>query len=410
MAGFAALALLWVSQDAPVPDGPRDRIRSIRILAREGAPGIEKIAPYLEDEDVEVRLEAAKAIGDIGTNRALDPLLPALADPAPEVQTRVTAGIVNFYAPGYLKASSSRAAEMAIEPWIEVRPEVVEAFGKALSASPNLEVRANLARALGVLRGRAALDDLHAALRSKDTRLIGESLIALEKIRDPRSAERVAFLFRDPDENIASRALELAGLLRAVEQVPEIESAYARSTSAKVQRSAVLALALIGDPRGKSYFVQALESKDDGLRAAAAEGLGRLGDLESQPRLAECLQEERKMPPRLACAFGLAAGGRLETGAAGPLTYLVDALNSRSWRGVAEAYLAELARKKRVRAILEQAAGAANKEQKLAFARILAAEGDAETIAVLERLSRDGDADVVEEGMRALRSLKARLR
>jgi hypothetical protein len=77
---------------------------------------------------------------------------------------------------------------------------------------------------------------------------------------------------------------------------------------------------------------------------------------------------------------------------------------------VAEAYLAELARKKRVRAILEQAAGAANKEQKLAFARILAAEGDAETIAVLERLSRDGDADVVEEGMRALRSLKARLR
>jgi len=410
MTGLAALALLWVSQETPVPEsGPRDRIRAIRALTREGAPAIEKIAPYLSDGEATVRLEAAKAIGDIGTNRALDPLLKAVPDPDPEVANRAAAGIVNFYAPGYLKASASRAAGMAIEPWIEVRPEVVAALGKALSSDRDLGVRANMARALGVVRGRAALDDLHGALRSKDTSLIGESLIALEKIRDPRSAERVVFLFRDPDESVASRALELAGLLRAVEQVPEIESAYARSTSAKVQRAAILALALIGDPRGKPYFVQAIDHKDDGLRAAAAEGLGRLGDLESQPRLTQCLDEERKMPPRLACAFALAAGGRLEAGEASPLTILVGTLNSRAWRGVAEAYLAELARKKSVRTILEQAVGGANKDEKLAIARILGETGDSTTIPVLERLSRDSDSDVIETGMRALRALKARL-
>ena len=50
------------------------------------------------------------------------------------------------------------------------------------------------------------------------------------------------------------------------------------------------------------------------------------------------------MSPRLADAFALVSLGNLDTGEFSPLRYLVNTLNVRSYRGVAIAYLTELAR------------------------------------------------------------------
>ena len=49
---------------------------------------------------MDVRLEAVKAIVDIGTQRSLDPLIKACGDNDPEIQIRATDGLVNFYVPG----------------------------------------------------------------------------------------------------------------------------------------------------------------------------------------------------------------------------------------------------------------------------------------------------------------------
>ena len=43
------------------------------------------------------------------------------------------------------------------------------------------------------------------------------------------------------------------------------------------------------------------------------------------------------MNPRLAAAFALVRMGNVDTERFGPLRYLVNALNQRSWRGVASA-------------------------------------------------------------------------
>ena len=51
-----------------------------------------------------------------------------------------------------------------------------------------MDVRANAARAIGVLRGKAAVPDLVEAAHSKNTDVIYESLIALQKIRDESAA------------------------------------------------------------------------------------------------------------------------------------------------------------------------------------------------------------------------------
>jgi hypothetical protein len=79
----------------------------------------------------------------------------------------------------------------------------VQALGTLVRSGANMEARANAARALGILRAKAAVPDLVAALRSKDkdTDVIFESLIALQKIRDESAAPGVAFLLRDLNQS-----------------------------------------------------------------------------------------------------------------------------------------------------------------------------------------------------------------
>lgn len=366
-----------------------------------------------------------KAIAEIGSQYSLAPLTQALADTDPEVRIRATDGLVNFYVPGYAKTALSSSIRRTgdavsgkfreaheprvLDPWIEARPEIIAAIARVLRESQDLLIRANAARALGVLRGRDAVPDLHAALRSKDTTLMYESLVALEKIRDPRSGPAVRFLFRDPEEKIAVAALETAGLVRSRETLPDIEAAYTRTSSAAVRRAALNALAAIGDPASRQRFVDAMSDNDEFLRAAAFEGLGRLQIPTDMPSIDAAFSSERKPRAKLAAAFALVNNGRLEPGEGSPLGYLISNLNSRAWSGIAEPYLIELARTKSVRTVLETALPAASKNEKIALSRVLAHSGDRETIAALERLSRDGEPAVMEEAIRALRTLKARI-
>ena len=119
------------------------------------------------------------------------------------------------------------------------------------------------------------------------------------------------------------------------------------------------------------------------------------------------------MPPRLAAAFALVALGKTESSEFAPLTYLVNSLNSRGYRGVAQAYLGELARtpagNQAVRSALHAFLKRATKEEKLGILRVLAASGDRESLPHLEALTKDTDTDVAQEAIRAVRTLRARL-
>jgi len=419
LAAAAALA-----QDPRSPD-PKVRIRAARELAKQGSEAILKLQPLLKDPVVDVRVEAVKAIIEIGGIRTLNPLIEATRDNDAEIQIRATDGLVNFFLPGYAKtgggltASIKRAGDalkarftdtndQVIDAFLDVRPEVVAAIGKLASSSPSLDARANAARAIGTLRGRAALPDLYEALRSKDSRLIYESLIAIQKIRDPSAGPRVTFLLRDFDEKVQTTAIETVGLMRTKEALPDLRRVLDEARDAKVRRAALSAIAQIPDEGNRKSFVAFLGDKDDGLRAAAAEGLGRLKNPSDRPLLDKAFNEERRMNARLALAFALVNLGSRDTSEFAPLTYLVNSLASKSWRGVASAYLVELTRDPAVRQTLYRWAPNWSRDEKIEVARILAQSGDKDSLPLLEGLAKDGDSAVAQEGLRALRSVKAR--
>ena len=118
---------------------------------------------------------------------------------------------------------------------------------------------------------------------------------------------------------------------------------------------------------------------------------------------------ERKMSPRLSAAFAMVALGRTEVTEDSPLQYLVNTLNSSSWKGIAQPFLVELARTDAIRRSLEKATVSGTRDEKVGMAYVLSISGDRESIPYLERLTRDSDSEVARAALNAERTLKARL-
>jgi HEAT repeat protein len=417
---LAAVAVLLAQDD------PKQRAKIVRELSKGGSESISKIEPYLSDPVLDVRLEAVKAIADIGTQRSLDPLIKALNDNDPEIQIRATDGLVNFYLPGYarsglgasfrrigtsIKSRFTDTNDQVIDAFIQVRPEVVKALGRVARGGATMDSRANAARALGILRGREAIPDLAEALRSKDSQVIYESLIAIQKIRDPSAGPLVAFLLRDLDEKVQIAAIETTGLLANRGAINDLRDILDRSKKMPVKRAALTAMAQMPDPQLHGIYIARLSDKDEGIREAAAEGVARLKNADDRPRIESAFSQEKKTGPRLSLAFALVSLGQRDMGELAPLRYLVDNLNSAAYRGVSRAYLTELTRNPENRKVLYPVftESSATKEEKTGLAQVLSVSGGQDSIAPLEALSRETTPEVSEEATRALRNLRARL-
>jgi HEAT repeat protein len=407
-------------------DDPKQRAKIVRELSKGGSDSIPKIEPYLSDPVLDVRLEAVKAIAYIGTQRSLDPLIKATTDNDAEIQIRATDGLVNFYLPGYassglgasfrrigtsIKSKFTDTNDQVIDAFIQVRPEVVRALGRVARGGATMESRANAARAVGILRGREAIPDLAEALRSKDSQVIYESLIAFQKIRDPSAGPRVAFLLRDLDEKVQITAIETTGLLANRGALNDLRDVLDHSKKMSVKRAALTAMAQMPDPQLHGVYIARLADKDEGMREGAAEGIARLKNPDDRPKIESAFSLEKKTGPRVSLAFAMVSLGKRDMGALDPLRYLVDNLNSAAYRGVSRAYLTELARDPENRKALYPAftESTATKEEKTGLAQVLSVSGGQDSIAPLETLSKDSTPEVSQEATRALRNLRARL-
>jgi len=400
------------------------RPKDVREMAKAGSSAIPQLQDLLKNPDAGVRIEAVRQITEIGTAASLDPLILATRDNDPEVQIRATDGLVNFYLPGYVRtgigASLRRVGssikgrftdtnDQTIDAYVTVRPEVIDALGRLASGGGNMDARANAARALGILRGKKAIPDLVEALHSKNSDVIYESLVALQKIREESAGPRVTFLLHDLDQKVQIAAIETTGLLRAKDAVPDLAGVLTHARDAKVKRAALTAIAMLPSETSRGLYAQYLQDKDDQMRAAAAEGYARLRNADDLPMLEKAWQDEGKTAPRLSLAFAQVMLGKAEIAEFTPLQYLIDTLNSASYKGVALPFLVELARDGPIRKALYGPLETGTKDEKIGLARVLARSGDQESIPHLQKLGNDKDADVAQEGLRALRTLQARL-
>ena len=272
-----------------------------------------------------------------------------------------------------------------------------------------MEGRAAAARALGVLRGGAASEQLLAALQTKNTAVLYEVLTAFEKIRMPEVAPRLFYMLRDPDVKVQLAAIQTVSLLGNKEANAPLREAWERTKSDRVRAALLEAMAMLPDEGNRPLFEKYLLDSDERMRAGAAEGLGRLGKIEDRARIETLWEGERKMRPRLSLAYAAVALGQREIGELSPLQYLINTLNHAAWKGVAQGFLKDLAPEAVVRYSLHNALLQANREEKLALADILGERGAKDSVEPLETLAKDTDAEVANESLKALRTLRMRL-
>lgn len=398
--------------------------KDVRLAAKQGQSAIPTVAGYLNSASVDTRIETVKQLTALGGRDSIDPLIKATRDADPEVQIRATDGLVNYYLPGYvkqglgstlvragatIKAKFNDKNDQIIDAFVIVRPDVITALGQLARGGSSFDARANACRAIGILRGRAALPDLIDSLRSKDNNVMYEALAAMEKIGDPSAGPKITYLLRDLDDRVQGTAIEAVGVLRTTEALPGLRAIVANPRNAKAQRAALAAIAMMPQPQDRDLFARELGSRDDKLRAAAAEGLGRIENHADVPALEKLWSDEDKMLPRLATAFALVLDGNLSVTPEAPLRYLINTLNSAAYEDVAYAYLVEAARQQPVLHVLYTQIDPGSRDEKIYIGRVLAVSGDAGSVSFLDKLSRDNDPDVAKEGLRAARSLRARL-
>lgn len=402
------------------------RIKSIRELGKKNNPAaLPVLAQYLTDPNLDIRVEAVKAIVKIDTEHSLDPLVQATRDKDEEVQIRATDGIVNAYLPGYIakaglvgttarsvrqvKASFSSRNDQIIDAGIEIRPDVAKALADVVTSGATITSRANAALASGILRDRPAVPALVQGLHGRDGDLIFECLVALQKIHDLSEEPALGFLAHDLDDRIQTTALETIGVLRISSSAPDLRSALQSARNVRVQRAALEALALLGMPADRALFLQYAQERDVELRASALEGLGRIREPEDFPLLQTSFDEsDADWRIHLAAAFGMVNEGKVDTSAFSPLGYLIQCLGTKPRAPTAAAYLTELVAHEDVRSPLAKMVPEMDKWQKVALCPALGAAQTPDVVPMLNVLAKDIDPDVAFAASKALRIAQTR--
>src|SRR5689334_8919815 len=217
------LSLLALSQNEDAFNA-KQRVQRIRDLGKKGAGAIPTLDQYLADPDREIRIEAVKAIVKVGTEASLTPLTKAMRDRDSEVQILATDGITNYYLPGYVvkrgltapltrsvrqaKAFFSSRNDQQVDADVTIRPDVAQAVADQVRGGAGADARANAARTAGILRDNAAVPALTEALHAKESQVIFESLVALQKIGNPSACQALSSSAHDLDDRIQATALE----------------------------------------------------------------------------------------------------------------------------------------------------------------------------------------------------------
>ncbi len=400
---------------------PNQRAKAARRIgvSPDGFRYLDQLAPLVDDEIEEVRGAAVVALIRMRAIETQPLLIDATADLSPRIQALAVDGLVDFYLPGYaklgrmgtvsafasaLKSKFSQPAEEVVPTYIDVNPDVVRALGEVVKHGRSDEARANAARAVGVLLGRDALDALVEGVRSRKSTIILESVQAIKKLRDPSVGPDIVFLLRDLDPDVQEAVIQAVGQLRTSEAVDDLVRIISETDRDRIRKHALIALAKIPDNDQRELFISYIRHRNDQFRAAAAEGLGRIGMPADVQLIEELFAEERSESAKLSLAFAaVSLGHRVLLG------YLVEGLNSRVHRLEARPFLVELCRDP---SLLEPlyvplSTGTAAQRRHLAF--VLGQSGNEGSVAYLENLSKDTNDDVASDAIEALRVLRARL-
>ncbi len=146
------------------------------------------------------------------------------------------------------------------------------------------------------------MDHYDPVIRAATARVLG-------RLRQRDAGDRLLVAVDDSSESVRLFAVEALGFVREDRALPKVRDLIARAGKRNVD-GLTLTLARIGAPDDLAYFKAHLADRSAGVRRAAAEGIGRIGDRASVGAIDQLATSDRAPAVRLAAAFALHRLGR----------------------------------------------------------------------------------------------------
>lgn len=344
------------------------RLPLMRLLAAAGGP--EAVVPLLNqaaDEDLQIRMEALSALGEVDDPRCLQSLVAVLREPDPtfhDTALRALQKLARFH-PDHRARLAASAATMLGDPEESVRsagfalaaegqpgeiatllpglrdesPSVRQAVVRVVAQSGNQ----GLSKALLPMLGDASPKVRRAVIMALGRELLArQPEILITSLSDPDvwvRAETAFFLAQSTDPNISHsllRALEeddlpvRLGALRGLAEVgcgSLFKSVLALATAAdspvEVRQAALAALARSGRPDAVKALTDALADHRWEIRSTAIELMGASGDRHFIPILLKDMERDQDNLVRQAIIHALIALKAIEA-VPRMLNYLTD--------------------------------------------------------------------------------------
>jgi HEAT repeat protein len=230
-----------------------------KALVNIGAAAVEPLIAALENPDVRVREGAVRALGEIKDPRAVRPLIAALKNGN---RVRLTDVLSRIGAP-------------AVEPLV------------AALKNPDVQVREGSVRALGKINDPRTVRPLIAALKDADPVVRAGAARTLGEIKDPRVVEPLVAALRDPGWAVRHMAAQALGKMGAL----AIEPVMAALGDAHwwVRKGAAEALGESNDPRAVAALLAGWRAHDLVVIAGGCRFFIRKGEPGSEDVLVRAL-------------------------------------------------------------------------------------------------------------------------
>jgi HEAT repeat protein len=374
----------------------------------------------LRNPDAKVRISAVRLLREARYPEAVVPMAPVVNDPIDAIQLEAISAELAFFMVepvperkrvGFLieirnQGGAAGAFELGpLAVWPKAAPpELFRELFKAVD-DENERVRLEAIHAVGVIGVTSfpadaepllikALDHYDPAIRAAAARVAG-------RLKTKSAGDALIKAINDSDRNVrfaAIRALGQIGEQRAVQALSDQLIYYEKGEGAW---ASLEALARIGHITSVPVFTRYLTHKDPQLRRAAAEGLGRAGDLSQLETLETGAGNDLSRTVRAAMAFALQKLGRHY------IPRLVDFLSAEDVAAQVQGYLLELGP-----GIEQDLLPRLQEPDEVVRARVVAIlgaiGGDASRKALQGLEGRDRDRDVAEAAQQALERIKLR--
>lgn len=257
-------------------------LQAANSLAKIGEVALPELLAALEirDDQSPAAAFAAHALGQIGDEAALEPLLKAFREEQSALRAWIGGALVNFgerAVPALIEMLEDKDQNIAYDAALFLgKIKNAWAIAPLIETFKNTQLASIASQALREF-GSVAVSSLVKALREPDEQVRAWAATTLGSIGEPAKMPLVHIL-DDADWQIREKAVYGLSWFKDKRLVRQLTTS-ATDEIVQVRRAVMYALGCVGDQSAFNILVQALEDVDAEVRANAVEALGKLPHL-----------------------------------------------------------------------------------------------------------------------------------